>query len=463
MKLTKKDESIFTGKAAQDDLTKVRTTYPVFGIDDKANINLAFQAYEQEPTLKKLIDLYDTITYWEVLNNIYADQDWFQSVKLLTGSLRDSIKDEINLKTKNQFGTKHDLNALEDDTKNRNNEDQEWRALMPDYMKKLGIAPRYFHKHLMDYPERLENLQKFYEGLQTGALKDAETTYKLISDVPGMYLIKPLIVHHFAATAGLGTLVGTQAQQNGELTDEEIKAIETYSSGEYVSMNADLRATGSMPVLSNDDAPMDINQFDSFLSWHETLGTRKTARKTASELAVSGMNKLPPFKGIAYRALVWQPGGYFDVIQPGAMIVDLAFQSASPSLNGVKAFLDTQTGTKHVYFMVHTKSAVNIMAYAELAKEGEVLFRPGAKFQVKAVWHHDARGKVPPNAPAEAQMILHKQGMEKTAGLLDANGYPTSKMSGTGFNKQEAAESYSPDEIGQMQWHQVKVIEMNEV
>jgi len=369
-KITKQDESIFTGLPAQKALNEVRKTFPASGFDTKANILAAYQAYEQSPSVQTLIELYDTITYWEVLNNVNADQDWYQSVRFYVGGVKDSIQQEIKTETKNQFGTQQDLDQLENDTKSRDKEDQEWRVFMPDYMKKLGIAPRYFHKHLMDYPERLENLQKFYVGIQTGALKDAETTYKLISDIPGMYLIKPMIVHHFAAGAGLGSLVGTQSQQNGELTDEEIDAIETYSSGEYLNMNADLRATGSMPVLSNDETPMDINQFDSFLSWHEILGNRKTARKTTSELAVSGMNKLPPFKGIAYRGLVWQPGGYFDVIQPGAMIVDLAFQSASPSLKGVQAFMDSQKGTKHVYFMIHTKSAVNIMAYAQLAKEG---------------------------------------------------------------------------------------------
>src|SRR5437764_6931715 len=197
---------------------------------------------------------------------------------------------------------------------------------MPDFMKKIGVAPRYFAKHMMKFPDRIDGLQKFFYGLRDGNLKDAEQAYMTISTVPGMYLIKPLIVAHFAGNAELGNIVGTTSTGLGKLSSAEAKAIKTYSGGAYLDINGQLRGTLSEPP----DAPMNFADFDKFL----TEAAEIPARKNVMELAVSGMNKLPPFKGVAYRGLVWQPGGYFDVIQPGAMIVDLAFQSASPSIKG---------------------------------------------------------------------------------------------------------------------------------
>jgi hypothetical protein len=264
-----------------------------------------------------------------------------------------------------------------------------------------------------------------------------------------MYLIKPLLLNHLAGNADLGKLVGTTSHKTGELTRAEIEAIRIYSTQSYTAMNAQLRSW-----LSEADAPMNVMDFDDFIKKQEPLAERRTT----SELAVSGMNKLPPYKGIAYRGLVTEPGGYFDVIQPGATIVDLAFQSASQSMRGVEEFLATQTGSKHVYFMIHCKSPVNIMGISDKVVEGEILFKPGPKFHVKAVWHH-VGGKVPPDAPPEAQLILHTRTEFKTGGLAG------SKSLSTGLTSKEVDEDpfMSDTDRRSLKWHQVKVIEMVEV
>ena len=131
------------------------------------------------------------------------------------------------------------------------------------------------------------------------------------------------------------------------------------------------------------------------------------------ERAVSGMNKLPKFRGTAYRVSINVPPGYFSAVRPGAMLTDLAFSSASPTMTGVGNFQNTQHGSKCIYCIIHTKTAVNIVRFALSASEGEVLFRPGTRFQVKAIWAH-VSGKVPPDAPVAAQMVLHQMGEFKS-------------------------------------------------
>jgi hypothetical protein len=294
----------------------------------------------------------------------------------------------------------------------------------------------------MSHPERIAALREFSDALRDGQLTDASAAYQRVANVPGMYLVKPLFIHRYSANSGLGSLVGTQQQADqSPLTDEEKVAIIRYSGGEFKAMNADLRSA-------------------------ITAQPREDVRNI-SELAVRGMNKLPAYQGLAFRGLLTEPGGYFDVIQPGAHIVDLAFQSASPSLKGVEAYMNTDAGSKHVFFMIHTKSAVNIMAFAKTAPEAEVLFKPGANFRVKAVWHH-VGGKVPPNAPAEAQMILHTRGEFKSGDLDRGTGPVVDKYaSGVGTaeieDKAGNGKMFSDDDQkAVLQWHPVKVIEMVE-
>ena len=408
----------------------------------KHDIESAYGAYDQKPSLRALSDLFDAITYWETLNHYNADKKWYSNLMFYISGIKDQIRSEVQAKTTEMYGTRADLDALEKTSKLREGEDQMWAALMPPFLKEVGVAPRYFHNHLMNHPRRIEKLQEFSDALREGNLTIASAAYKFVADVPGMYLIKPLFIHRYSANSGMGSLVGTQSQaEQGPLTDEEKVAIVKYSGGDFKPMNSDLRSA-------------------------ITADPREDVRNT-SELAVRGMNKLPPYRGIAYRGLLTEPGGYFDVIQPGAHIVDLAFQSASPSLKGVEAYLHTDPGSKHIYFMIHTKSAVNIMSFAKTAPEAEVLFKPGANFRVKAVWHH-VGGKVPPNAPAEAQMILHTRGEHKSGQLDRGAGSAWNKYaSGVGTAEIEdkvgnGAMFTDDDHKAVQEWHPVKVIEMVE-
>ncbi len=394
---------------------------------------------EKAQSLNLLINLYDVITFWETLNAVNASAAWFKPATEVLITVKERIKTDVATATDRASAggakkrKKHLPPPAEQDsplrpTKSAPNE-------RPDWMQTVGIPETYYNKYLKGDLVLFLKLSEFYTYLEAGELPLASAAYKQIENQPGMYLIRPMILAHFTGQAGLAGLVGTQSTGRGQLTDDEKTAIKLYSELEYSAMNLQLR-TGQKG---------------------------KADLTSAMQLVVSGMNKLPPYKGIAYRTFVTEPKHYFDVIQPGTLIVDLAFQSASPSLKGVEAFLSQQTGTKHIYCMIHSKSAVNIMDFASLKKEGEVLFRPGTKFRLEKVWEHK-NGKVPPGAPAEAQMILHKQGEKKTGGVQDDKGNLLQKGIKTGLTEKDVmAGKFTEQEKQTMVWYKVKVLEMVEV
>jgi hypothetical protein len=91
------------------------------------------------------------------------------------------------------------------------------------------------------------------------------------------------------------------------------------------------------------------------------------------------------------------------------------FASAAASFAGVDHYLKnapqgSATGTQNYFSVIRSKTAVHVSNKALSSRENEVLIKPGTRFRVKAVWRHSADGKVPLNAPNEAQMILHRVG-----------------------------------------------------
>ena len=247
-KMTGADESIFTAALGEQALIKAKAK-AVAGIFRNADILAAYQKYEEDRSMDGLIDLYDTITYWEAVNNINAGEPWYKAAMFYLSLVKDQIQSEVQADTKKEYGGKTDLATLDEETQTRAGQDQRWRALMPEFMKEIGVAPRYFGKFFLRHPERVESLHKMYVTLKSGDADGAVEAYQEIAFVPGIYLIKPLIVAHFAANADVGRLVGTKSQGAGNLTKAEKKAITAYSTGQYKSMNQQLRDTLDEPAV----------------------------------------------------------------------------------------------------------------------------------------------------------------------------------------------------------------------
>jgi hypothetical protein len=270
-----------------------------------------------------------------------------------------------------------------------------------------------------------------------------------------MYLIRPLFLAHFPHQAHLRNLVGTNANTDSgnELTEEERKALFTYIGDGYKPINNQLR-----------DHDMRRGRAHHIGAARRTEKDTKTADNARnlhadSALVVSGLNKLPRFQGVAYRVSVKVPPGYFSAVQPGGMMADLAFQSASPSMTGVGKFAKEQSGPKNLYYIIHTKTAVNIAGLNPT--EAEILFRPGTRFQVEAVWEH-VNGKVPVAAPVQAQMVLHAMGEHKSESGHTKAEWEAMKHQESLIGTPESQEHFRDRQFTDEKLNKVKVVEITE-
>ncbi len=365
----------------------------------RTDINEMYEAYEEHPSLASLIALYDRITYWQTL---HADDPWLGEVQFALDAVKEQIQAEVKAETAKQAGGKDGLPM--DDLLDKKGTAGKPAAMEP-FLKEVGVPQGYYDEHLAGHADYIAALQEFYNGLKDGHLYNASRAYRKVSHLEGMYLLKPLFLTRFPNQAHLGGLAGTEADpgENHGLTPEEMDAIKTYSGGSYLSMNSQLREHDMRPSKAPRIGRARMTEDD------KKAAKRDSDRRSMMELAVSGMNKLPKYQGVAYRVSVKVPPGYFAAVRAGGMMSDLAFSSASPSMTGVGEFASTQFGTKSIYYIIHTKTAVNIVALALGAAEAEVLFRPGTRFKVQTVWQH-VNGKVPSQAPVEAQMVLHAMG-----------------------------------------------------
>lgn len=375
----------------------------------KANIIEKYKKYDSEKTLDNLTELFHTITYWETLNHGNSGQPWYQGAIEYLGVLQDKIKAEVKSKIDTTHGPKAESkpadSILQQGVSDGSNQAGKDTDKLPEFVQEVGVPTQYFTTHLKDKPDRLGKLQEFYEALKEGKADEGAAIYEQLKDVPGMYMIKSLFVTHFANKINMDKIFGTDSHSTvGQaLTDAEKTAINDYSTTEYDNYNNQLRATSEL------QKNMDNEKSLVRLSNHNVM-TR----------IVSGLNKLPKFTGICYRGFKNAPEAYFEAVQPGAVLVDLAFQSASPSLEGVRNYLNKDSSArKDIYLMIRSKTAVNIAGIATQKGEAEVLFRPGTRFQVQKVWQY-VDGKIPREAPPEAQIMLHSLG-EKLGNSKEAS------------------------------------------
>jgi hypothetical protein len=150
--------------------------------------------------------------------------------------------------------------------------------------------------------------------------------------------------------AGKATDTQQKKQEFKVLEPAEVIAITGYTTDFYGKINTPLR--------------QDAHQLDAGpLAW--------------AQAGVSGLNKLPKFKGTVFRHL-GKFTGYSALNQPGAIVSDLAFSSSA-----VNQASCASAGKSHeVLEIIQSKTGREISAASLFGKESEVLFRPGTQFKV---------------------------------------------------------------------------------
>jgi hypothetical protein len=419
---------IFSGKVGQKNLNDTRKKLNPDSSDlsdadvkKDANINAAYLEATNSESIGSLTKLHDTIQYWQTM---FVDTQPAQAQKKFLDGLRELVSNRIMKLIKKENSktsvsglvnkSKDAVKGLKNNIPGRNDgglDEAGFVAIdeMPAYMKEVGISQEYYEDNFIEPTTgKMIKGRIFYLELIIRLLKESKSTggrnldpvdegFALLEEEgveqKSTYLLRAVLYSHYGIV--LDKIMGTDRDSSiGQpLTLPEIQAIITYSEGGYGAINKEAREA--------------------------TPGAKPAAGKhqNTMELAVSGLNKLPRYQGIAYRGLVKPPPGFAAYAQEGAVTSDLGFSSASPAMTAVYNFLDRYTGPRNIIYIVQSKTASNIISLSTNVAEAEVLFRPGTRFKVDKIWTHDTTGKIPQDAPADVQMILHKKGE-----LVDRNG-----------------------------------------
>ena len=217
-----------------------------------------------------------------------------------------------------------------------------------------------------------------------------------------------------------------------ELSPAERLAIINYSGDSFDAMNATLRGNNLETGMSKKD----IKRYHELeMKWHADEGLSGEENAEFTELSkmklkqdtdqrnmkksrtlVSAMNKLPKYQGLAYR-MMNNFADFEATIFPGATFADTGFMSASKTLEGAEIGGTSGAGSKagalNIYEIIHSKKAAQITFLSSARKETEVLFNPGSRFKVIAIWEYGQDGQIPDEAPSEAKRILLRTGAEK--------------------------------------------------
>jgi hypothetical protein len=411
----------------------------------------AYKNHEAEPdNLGNLARLHHAITAWQTFNfqEINAGKEERKDTAVANAlamnrilkPLLKAVKAEFKKKSAKQTAKQGGYVETLDEMLGEGGDQMTFESLaqvdMPKEFVKVGISPTYYEKNLKAGGAAL--ILKFaYSSLERGDLEKAvhELNHPTLLALPGYPLIRSLLLSHFSKSTKLKDMLSIKPTK-GDLTDEEMDALSDYT-GDSDAANSSLRGAANLQDASTNAA-------------------------LAYKHLVSAMSKLPRFKGVAYRGFT-PFSGVDKAYQVGATVADLAFTSAAASFAGVAYYLSNGAlngarGTQNYFSVIRSKTAVHISHKSDLKSENEVLFRPGTRFKVKAVWRHSADGKVPMNAPTEAQMILQRVGQHtavyggKGYGKQDWDALRAKKKGGT-----------QPEDIGAFQGQaQVKVFEMAE-
>lgn len=360
-------EEIMSGKKGLEDLKADRAAanLPNNKINDttnaQININHHYWAYDNDPTMAHLVALYNSITFWKTMFNGM----WFMpQVEGILNLVLEQIKVQVQSETRKLAGEDAEgMNAAATALVSLNARPKPSPTPMPTFLKDIGLPQGYYDEHLAGNDNAIAALEHFYVELQAGHNFAAAKWYEQVKTVQGMAFVKSLIMAHLPDQSNLKGLVGTQ-EKEGEVTDAEKAAIITYSGGEFDPMNTQLRnqvtrkagmvmgnraarvqpagpATKAGQLPQPDFDPQDLDN----LKGRRERDNKAFNRNTTMKLAVSGMNKLPKYSGVAYRK---SPGLPLSTFKPGGTFADLGFMSASPSLTGVDNF---SASIADVYFV----------------------------------------------------------------------------------------------------------------
>jgi hypothetical protein len=186
-------------------------------------------------------------------------------------------------------------------------------------------------------------------------------------------------------------MVALMRDNIGKLTNEQLAAIQGYTSQDYKSINAVMRNPNADPA--------------------------KTARLAGYISAISsGLAALPSYEGEVYRGTAMSQRVWSDwerAYAAGTPVSDAAFSSSSKSEAVAEDFLDQTRadGKVSVFCKIQSRSGKQVEFLSKTANEVEVLFRGGAKFKI--VYITDSTG---PDGKPRKEVMLREVADDEAAG-----------------------------------------------
>lgn len=395
----------------------------------------AYQAYEADPSMSNMINLHSKIDQWITM--------WWNAAPTRDAGLRnpevratlEQVKASIDIKVRAETA-KQGGGAGAADTLLAAGSQKTKAPKQIAFFDQVGVSPAYYSTLKSNH---VKLYQKLYKALDAGDRASVTLAIDRLAaaDIPGFNLVKGLFLTAFPKISGIehfydpnyrADATTKQAALNGNIqfgnySQDDIKN-EKYAgdmSGKRAALGSALGGLTHSKALSDVElAVLVAYTGGAFVPMNGLL--RKNKAEDATGLGVettnknavlaSALNKLPAYSGTAYR--MQNAFADFDAaVKPGGMYTDLAFMSASSTLQGAEEGGASggagSAGALEVYMIIHTTSAANIGFMSSLKNETEVLFKPGVRFKVDAIWAHE-NGKIPVNAPQEAKMILNRTG-----------------------------------------------------
>lgn len=411
-------------------------------------IMTVYRAYEADPSLANMIKLHNKIDQWRVM---YWEQSTLRDVGFRTKGIRE-ILDNTSMQVERRVREETAKSGVSSDNATDAVLDagkEKQKPVKPiKFFEDVGVAPAYYAKLTS---EQVKAFKYLYDTLKKNKPKQLGIAIQRLEsmNIVGFSLIKGLFLTRFPKVAGIDHFQRTDYAASKETKEAAFRADLAFSSDAPQDRNDQYYKDETYaPIASSGKelenlgglkhgkgmTPAELNKLNDYTGGgYEVINPRlrntnydveqgslaalnQVDSLNKASVVVSALNKLPQYKGVAYR-MQNSFAGFEDAVKPGGKYTDLAFMSASKTQEGAEIGGTSggkNSGALEIYMIIRSKTAAQLSFLSSAIAETEVLFRPGTRFNVDAVWEYQ-NGKIPNDAPQEAKMILARAGETKSA------------------------------------------------
>jgi hypothetical protein len=156
---------------------------------------------------------------------------------------------------------------------------------------------------------------------------------------------------------------------------------------EVITGNPDKRPDKNNKYGGVDFSKVKAATSDEQARFHQHAAGAKAEGLIHSQMALSGMKKLPDWQGVTYRGLVLTPAEFKQQYPAHGNAVMQAFISTSLSAISPESFIheNQEAGKVNIFLELHLTKGKDIAPFSYSRAEEEILLMPGAVFNVRSI------------------------------------------------------------------------------